>query len=191
VLCLPIFKQTKLIGALYLENDLTPRAFTDELVTVLDTLASQAANSLQNALLYSDLQRSEAYLAQGQSISHTGSFGRDVVSGEIYWSEETYKIFELDRSVKPTMEFLFQRIHPDDRERVQEAIARATNEKADFDFEYLPLSLEAYFGATFFTDSTSFRSRFPHCANEGRTFPSWSSTLLIVTQEKQGRAFER
>ncbi|MGD0648663.1 MAG: PAS domain-containing protein, partial [Acidobacteriaceae bacterium] len=145
VLCLPIVKQTKLIGALYLENDLTPRAFTDELVTVLDTLASQAANSLQNALLYSDLQRSEAYLAQGQSISHTGSFGRDVVSGEIYWSEETYKIFELDRSVdrsvKPTMEFLFQRIHPDDRERVQEAIARATNEKADFDFEYRTLRL--------------------------------------------------
>ena len=89
-----------------------------------------------------DLRRSEAYLAQAQSISHTGSFGRDVVTGEIYWSEETYKIFELDRSVKPTMELLFQRIHPDDREHVRQAIDRATNERKDFDFEYRTLGQE-------------------------------------------------
>jgi formate hydrogenlyase transcriptional activator len=132
-------KQTKLIGALYLENNLTPRAFTAERVAVLEMLASQAAISIENATLFSDLQRSEAYLAQGQSISHTGSFGRDVASGEIYWSEETYKIFELDRSVKPTMEILFQRIHPHDREHVRQAIDRAANEKADFDFAYRTL----------------------------------------------------
>ena len=94
VLCLPIVKQTKLIGALYLENNLTPRAFTSDRVAVLELLASQAAISLENASLFSDLQRSEAYLAQGQSISHTGSFGWNLSSGEIYWSEETYKIFE-------------------------------------------------------------------------------------------------
>ena len=136
VLCLPIVNQTKLIGALYLENNLTPQVFTPDKVAVLEMLASQAAISIENARLYSDLQRSEAYLTQGQSISHTGSFGRDVVSGEIYWSEETYKIFELDRSVKPTMEILFERIHPQDREHVRQAIDRATNEKADFDFAY-------------------------------------------------------
>jgi PAS domain S-box-containing protein len=139
LLCLPIVKQTKLVGALYLENNLTPRAFTAERVAVLEMLASQAAISIENATLFSDLQRSEAYLAQGQSISHTGSFGRDVDSGEIYWSEETYKIFELDRSVKPTMEILFQRIHPHDREHVRQAIDRAANEKADFDFAYRTL----------------------------------------------------
>jgi predicted ATPase/transcriptional regulator with GAF, ATPase, and Fis domain len=136
VLCLPIVKQTKLVGALYLENNLTPRAFTQDRVAVLEMLASQAAISLENARLYSDLQYSEAYLAQGQGISHTGSFGRDVLSGEIYWSEETYKIFELDQAVKPTMEFVFQRIHPDDREHVRQNINHATNEKTDVDFEY-------------------------------------------------------
>ncbi len=94
VLCLPIVKQTKLVGALYLENNLTPRAFTSDRVAVLEMLASQAAISLENANLYSDLHRSEAFLAQGQSISHTGSFGWNVSSGEIYWSEETYNIFE-------------------------------------------------------------------------------------------------
>jgi PAS domain S-box-containing protein len=142
VLCLPIVKQSKLIGALYMENNLTPRAFTSDRVALLEMLASQAAISLENARLYSDLQRSETYLAQGQSVSHTGSFGRDVPSGEIYWSEETYKIFELDRSAKPTMEFVFQRMHPEDRERVRLAIDRATNEKTGFNFEYRMLGAD-------------------------------------------------
>src|SRR4051794_23967469 len=84
VLCLPIVKQTKLVGAFYLENNLTPCAFTSDRVAVLDLLAPQAAFSLQNARLYSDLQRSEAFMAEGQSISHTGSFGWSFVSGEIY-----------------------------------------------------------------------------------------------------------
>ena len=120
VLCLPIVKQTKLVGAFYLENNLTPGAFTSDRIAVLELLASQAAISLENASLYSDLQRSEAFLAQGQTLSHTGSFGWSVLSGEIYWSEETYKIFEHDRVAKPTLEWIMQRIHPDDRDRVQQ-----------------------------------------------------------------------
>jgi PAS domain S-box-containing protein len=59
VLCLAIVKQTKLIGALYLENNLTPRAFTSDKVAVLEMLASQAAISLENANLYSELRESE------------------------------------------------------------------------------------------------------------------------------------
>jgi PAS domain S-box-containing protein len=136
LLCLPIVKQSKLIGVLYLENNLTPRAFTEDRVAVLEMLASQAAISIENATLFSDLQRSEAYLAQGQSVSHTGSFGWSVVSGEIYWSEETCKIFEHDRAVKPTLELIFQRVHPDDRVLVRQALNHATNEKKDFDFEH-------------------------------------------------------
>jgi GAF domain-containing protein len=57
VLCLPILNQSKLIGALYMENNLTPCAFTLERVAVLELLASQAAISIENASLYSDLQR--------------------------------------------------------------------------------------------------------------------------------------
>jgi PAS domain S-box-containing protein len=59
VLCLPILRQKKLVGALYLENNLTPYAFTPDRVTMLQLLASQAAISLENATLYSDLQRQE------------------------------------------------------------------------------------------------------------------------------------
>jgi formate hydrogenlyase transcriptional activator len=129
-------KQTKLVGALYLENSLTPRAFTSERVAVLELLASQAAISLENASLYSDLHRSEAFLAQGQSISHTGSFGLNVSSGEIYWSEETYTIFEYDRAVKPTLELVFRRIHPDDRDLAQQIIDRASEARGNLDFEH-------------------------------------------------------
>ena len=136
VLCLPIVKQTKLMGALYLENNLTPRAFTADRVAVLEMLASQAAISIENATLYADLQRSEAYLTQGQSISHTGSFGRNLVTGEVYWSDETYRIFELDRSVKPTLEVAFGRIHPDDRHHVHQALDHVIHENKDFDIEY-------------------------------------------------------
>lgn len=60
VLCLPLVKQAKLAGALYLENNLTPRAFTPGRVAVLELLASQAAISLENATLYADLQQENA-----------------------------------------------------------------------------------------------------------------------------------
>src|ERR1700730_12359332 len=106
VLCLPILKQTKLVGAFYLENNWPPAAFAAARMGVLELLASKAAISLENASLYSDLQRSEAFLAQGQTLSHTGSFGWSVSSGEIYWSEETYTIFGYDGSVKPTLELV-------------------------------------------------------------------------------------
>ncbi|MFY9951287.1 MAG: sigma 54-interacting transcriptional regulator, partial [Candidatus Sulfotelmatobacter sp.] len=121
---------------LYLENNLAPGVFTPDRVTVLQVLASQAAISLENAALYTDLQRSEAFLAQGQKISHTGSFGRNVLSEKLYWSEETYKIYELDRSVEPTLVWLIQRIHPEDRVRVQQTIEYAINQRTGFDTEY-------------------------------------------------------
>jgi signal transduction histidine kinase len=81
------------------------------------------------------LLRSEAYLSEAQRLSHTGSFGGSLLSGEVHWSDETYRIFELDRSVKPTLELLFERIHPDDRHHMQKAIDNATNERTAFDIE--------------------------------------------------------
>jgi C4-dicarboxylate-specific signal transduction histidine kinase/ligand-binding sensor domain-containing protein len=82
------------------------------------------------------LERSEGYLSEAQRLSSTGSVGWSVRSGEIYCSEETYQIFEFDRAVKPTLELILQRIHPDDRAFSQEIIDRASKEKADFDFEH-------------------------------------------------------
>jgi signal transduction histidine kinase/CheY-like chemotaxis protein len=81
------------------------------------------------------LRRSEMYLAEAQRLSHTGSFGWDVVSGEIYWSEETYRIFELEPTTKPTVPMMIDRTHPDDRMHVRQVIERASIESG-FDLEH-------------------------------------------------------
>jgi PAS domain-containing protein len=112
------------------------RAFTSDRIAMSELLASQTAISLENASLYSELQRSEAFLAETQGISHTGSFGWSVASGEIYWSAETYNIFQYDRVAKPTLEMILQRSHPDDRDLVQQAVDRASETGADFDLEH-------------------------------------------------------
>lgn len=136
LLCLPIVKQATLVGVLYLENNLAPRVFTSERVELLQLLASQAAISLENATLYGELQRSEAFLAVGQRISHTGSFGWSASSGEHYWSEEGYNIIEYDRHVRPSVDLVLQRVHPDDRDFVRRALDAAISEKKDFDSEH-------------------------------------------------------
>ena len=83
-----------------------------------------------------ELQRREAYLAEAQRLSHTGSFGWCPSTGEIFWSEETFRIFEYDPITKPTVELVLDRVHPEDRAEVQEQIERATRDGRDFDFEH-------------------------------------------------------
>lgn len=82
------------------------------------------------------LSESEAYLAEAQRISHIGSFGWEVTSGRIYWSQETYRIFKYDPEIEPTLELVLDRTHPEDRAMVQQLIDRVVNEKTDFDFEH-------------------------------------------------------
>jgi len=136
VLCLPLMNQASLIGVLYLENNLTPHVFTPARLAVLKLLASQAAISLENARLYRDAQHMEAYLNAAQTLSHTGSFGWRPATGEIVWSEETYHIMGYDRGTKPTLDLVWQRIHPEDSVLVQAALDRATRNGTDLDVEY-------------------------------------------------------
>jgi PAS domain S-box-containing protein len=131
-----LIKQTKLVGALYLENTLTPRAFTSARIAVLELLASQAAISLENATLYADLRHSEGFLAEGQRISHTGSWGWNVATGERAWSDETFRIFGYDPAVSPTLEMILQRVHPDDVPLVQRHIERAPSDGKSYAFEH-------------------------------------------------------
>jgi PAS domain S-box-containing protein len=82
------------------------------------------------------LRRSEAYLAEAQHLSHTGSFGWHVSTGEIYWSCETFRIFEFDPSTPPAIERVLERTHPEDRQAVQQLIERVSRERKDFDIEH-------------------------------------------------------
>lgn len=81
-------------------------------------------------------RHSEAYLAQAQRLSHTGSFGWMVSTGELSWSEETFRIFGYDRTTKPTLELVLQRVHPEDTALVKQTIERASQEAKDFDYDY-------------------------------------------------------
>jgi PAS domain S-box-containing protein len=82
------------------------------------------------------LRQSGNYLAEAQRLSHTGSFGWRVATGEIIWSEETFRIFGYDKAPSVTLDMVFQRIHPDDRAQAQQTIDRASSDGRDFDHEY-------------------------------------------------------
>jgi PAS domain S-box-containing protein len=82
------------------------------------------------------LQRSEAYLAEAQRLSHTGSFGWKPDSGEIVWSDETYRIFEYDHAVKPTIDLAVQRVHPDDLPEFLKVIESASAGATQFEHTY-------------------------------------------------------
>jgi len=78
----------------------------------------------------------ETFLAEAQQLSHTGSFGWNVASGDIFWSEESFRIFGYDPQTKPTIELVFQRVHPEDVTLVQQVVDRAIRKHQDFDFEH-------------------------------------------------------
>jgi PAS domain S-box-containing protein len=82
-----------------------------------------------------ELRRSEALLCEAQKLSQTGSFGWKVSTGEVLWSEETFRIFRYDRTTKPTMELALQRVHPEDVAVVKETIERAAQDGKDFEHE--------------------------------------------------------
>ncbi|MBC9876845.1 PAS domain-containing protein [Bradyrhizobium sp. INPA01-394B] len=76
-----------------------------------------------------------AYLAEAQKLSQTGSFGWNVVTGELFWSDETFRIFDLASTARPSLGLVLKRTHPDDVTAVREAIDRAAKDKGDFSHE--------------------------------------------------------
>ena len=94
------------------------------------------AESRERMQIEERLRRSEGYLAEAQRLTHTGSFGWSVQSGEIRWSDETFRIFECDPKTKPTLAVILQTTHPDDVAYVKENVERVSQEQKDMDFEH-------------------------------------------------------
>jgi PAS domain S-box-containing protein len=86
------------------------------------------------------LRRSEAYLAGAQRLSHTGSIYWNVRSGEVFWSEESYRLVGVDPATPATMALLFERIHPDERTLVRGALDELAQgrDSVDLEFRLLP-----------------------------------------------------
>jgi PAS domain S-box-containing protein len=105
------------------------------IITFLATAAIITRLISKMQRLTEELRRRESYLAEAQSLSRTGSFGWKPSKGEIIWSEETFRIFQYDRSTKPTVELVLQRAHPGDAAPMQQTIERASQDGKDFDLE--------------------------------------------------------
>ncbi|MEY2498961.1 MAG: hypothetical protein QOD12_2517 [Verrucomicrobiota bacterium] len=83
------------------------------------------------------LRRSEAFLAEGQRISHIGSWGWNVSSGKLTWSEEHFRIFGFDpETTQPCLPSFFETVHPEDRSFVKRNLDEAVRDKSSFDMEF-------------------------------------------------------
>jgi len=83
------------------------------------------------------LRKSEEGLAEAQRMAHLGSWEWDVKSGEVFWSDETFRIYGYDpEEFVPTLEKLMKVVHPDDRELVEKKINAAFDENEPYDFEH-------------------------------------------------------
>ena len=138
VLCLPILRQAKLLGILYLENNLAPGAFTPERRTVLEALASQAAISLENARTYQALRESEAKYRRIVDAALEGIWGLGA-SGQITFVNNRiaemlgYSTAEL--TGRPVTDFLFEEDMEDHR-RVMERRRRGIAEQFERRFRH-------------------------------------------------------
>ena len=123
------------------------RSTTESLKRVRDDLSTNVqelertneelrAENSERKLTQAALRRSQAYLAEAQRLSHAGSFGWRVATGEIIWSEESFRIFQYERTTTPSVELILQRTHPEDAIFVKETIERAAQAGKDFDFEH-------------------------------------------------------
>ena len=132
----PIFSsEGKVLGtfAILSRTPCKPRPKDQKLIERFTHLASIA---IERSRGEEALRRSEAYLAEAQRLSHTGSFGWNVSSGELTWSAETFCILGYDRSLKPTLEMVLERVHPEDNALVRKMINIASHEATSLDFEH-------------------------------------------------------
>jgi signal transduction histidine kinase/FixJ family two-component response regulator len=114
---------------------------------VLKTRLSRLAPSVRRALreareraerkkAQQALCRSEMYLAEAERLSQSGSFGWNASTGELYWSEGSYRVFECDPSTKPTLQLVVDRTHPEDRMRLRQVLESAATDGRDFTVEH-------------------------------------------------------
>ena len=124
---------------MYYREPRKPNRHDQEIIEQISHLAGVA---IERKLTQEKLRRSEAYLAEAQRLTRTGSFAWAPTNGGRapgwhYWSEEMFRIFEFDpHQGPPSREMLWQRIHSDDREQIYESIQKALEEKGEYTNDY-------------------------------------------------------
>src|SRR6185295_11994091 len=114
-----------------------PHRPSEHELRLTDIYARQAAEMIERKRAEAALRRSESFLAEGQRISHTGSWGWNVSTGELFWSLEHFRIFGFDpQKVKPSYPMYLRRVHRKDLHFVEQTIDKAVRERSDFEMEY-------------------------------------------------------
>jgi PAS domain S-box-containing protein len=178
ILCLPIVKRKTLVGALYLENALSPRVFTPERVAVLELIASQAAISLENAALYTDLQRSKEALEEAQHLAKSGSYSWFTDTDEPILSPELLRILGFEEHAPVKTEQFFARIHPDDVALALEQM-EAARAGRDIDFVFRWVMPDG---------SIKYLHEYAHGARMRNGRPELIGSTLDITQSKLAEA---
>jgi PAS domain S-box-containing protein len=107
--------------------------------SVMETLAAISdtlAQGIQRKQAENEVRRSETFLAEAQALSQTGSWGWNTVTGELFWSRETYRIFGFDPEVTPTLAMVAEVMDPDDRLRFEGDTQALARDRTDFEREY-------------------------------------------------------
>jgi len=181
VLCLPIALQSKLLGILYLENNLISSAFTQDKLSVLEILTVQIAISLDNARLYQGLENSQEKLNLALKSAQIGVWSWDIVNDRFDWDEQIYQLFGLTpETFVGTSEAILARLYPDDRGLLAQSLSRAINEGVEHDLEYRILR-----------DDSSIRylaCRGKAFFNEAGKATHMSGVVLDITDRKQSEA---
>jgi signal transduction histidine kinase len=118
------------------------------IATGMETNVERLTRELAGAVteqeqLTQELLRREAYLAEAQRLSQTGSWAWSPDQGQTYWSEECYRVLSFDpQDGLPRFEEFFQRIHPDDQPSFRELVQTAIREKAEFEADYRIVHLD-------------------------------------------------
>lgn len=119
--------------AIYHRKPSLPSPRLQELIAQVTHIASIA---IERSQAEAHLKRSESLLAEGQRLSSTGTFSWRVATDDIQWSEESYRIHEVDLGISLTFELLTSRVHPEDLPLFMNHVERARRDAGDLDFEY-------------------------------------------------------
>jgi PAS domain S-box-containing protein len=134
----PVFSSQGKVIATFAMYYREPRRPTQRDQEIIDQITHLAGVAIQQKLAEEKLQRSEAYLAEAEKLTHTGSWAWDARTQKVlYCSEEMFRVFGLDqRESLPTREHFRQRVHPEDRDWVDKRFEKSFRERVDSFNEY-------------------------------------------------------
>jgi PAS domain S-box-containing protein len=135
--CTPLFNAGGDVLGVLSTHFRRPHSPPDRVLHMTDLYARHAAEAIERKRAEAALRRSEAYLAEGQALTHTGSWALDVATGNVYWSQEHFRIFGLPpQAIRPTYPAVLEWVHPDDRALVQETFDAAVRCAGPYELEF-------------------------------------------------------